>query len=110
MTAAAASAQPASCTNPGAAVQQGLLALEALNGCAITYTFTATTAGTRAYYSGTQSDLQIEMGLYGAIIVRPSITPANCNPAGGTPTDQARSASGETDFRLAKAAYNHPWA
>ena len=37
----------------------------------MTYTFTATTPGTHAYYSGTQGDLQVEMGLYGAIIVLP---------------------------------------
>ena len=37
----------------------------------MTYTFTATTPGTRSYYSGTQGDLQVEMGLYGAIIVLP---------------------------------------
>ena len=45
----------------------------------VTYTFTATTPGTRAYYSGTQGDLQVEMGLYGAIIVLPSSVPANCD-------------------------------
>jgi hypothetical protein len=38
----------------------------------VTYTFTATNAGTYTYYSGTRSDLQVEMGLVGAIIVRPS--------------------------------------
>ena len=41
-----------------------------------TYTFTATTPGTHSYYSGTQGDLQVEMGLYGALIVLPaSIAP-----------------------------------
>jgi FtsP/CotA-like multicopper oxidase with cupredoxin domain len=38
----------------------------------VTYTFTATHAGTYQYYSGTQTDLQTEMGLVGALIVRPS--------------------------------------
>src|SRR5437660_1317216 len=38
----------------------------------VTYTFVASSPGTRAYYSGTQGDLQVEMGLYGAIIVLPS--------------------------------------
>jgi FtsP/CotA-like multicopper oxidase with cupredoxin domain len=109
VAAAAASPQPASCMT-ATPVVQGLLALEAVNGCAVTYTFTATSAGTRGYYSGTQGDLQIEMGLYGAIIVLPATIPANCAPAAGTPTDQARNAHPETDFRLAKAAYNHPWA
>src|SRR6516225_871752 len=58
--------------------QQGLLACEALPGGSVTYTFTATGPGTHAYYSGTQGDLQIEMGLYGAIIVLPASVPANC--------------------------------
>src|SRR5215469_13877918 len=50
---------------------QGLLTCEAAPGSTITYTFTASAPGTHAYYSGTQGDLQIEMGLYGAIIVLP---------------------------------------
>src|SRR6266436_9660253 len=50
----------------------GLLTQEAAPGNPVTYTFTATTPGTRSYYSGTQGDLQVEMGLYGAIIVVPS--------------------------------------
>src|SRR5258708_10538941 len=48
----------------------GLLTSEAANGGGtVTYSFVATTPGTRAYYSGTQSDLQVEMGIYGAIVV-----------------------------------------
>src|SRR5205085_11223543 len=39
---------------------------------AVRYTFVASSPGTHAYYSGTQSDLQVEMGLYGAIIVLPA--------------------------------------
>jgi len=38
----------------------------------VTYTFTARHAGTYQYYSGTRPELQIEMGLVGAIIVRPA--------------------------------------
>lgn len=37
----------------------------------VTYTFTATHPGTYMYHSATQPDLQIEMGLVGALIVRP---------------------------------------
>ena len=44
---------------------QGLLTCEAAPGGTVTYTFTASSPGTRAYYSGTQGDLQVEMGLYG---------------------------------------------
>ncbi len=37
-----------------------------------TYSFVATEAGTYQYHSGTNPDLQIEMGLVGAIVVRPN--------------------------------------
>lgn len=53
----------------------GLLANEvpADNGITVvSYTFTATHAGTYLYHSGTRPDLQVEMGLVGAIIVRPA--------------------------------------
>ena len=89
----------------------GLLTHEAAPGGVVTYTFTATTPGTRAYYSGTQSDLQIEMGLYGAFIVLPSAVPAACNSVVtsfyGVPT-AAPAGAPETDWRLAKAAYDNP--
>ena len=55
----------------------GLLAQEAPpNGGTVTYTFTASQPGTYIYYSGSQPELQIEMGLVGALIVRPSSSPA----------------------------------
>jgi manganese oxidase len=38
----------------------------------VTYTFTASQPGTYLYHSGTRPDLQVEMGLMGAIIVRPA--------------------------------------
>ncbi len=38
----------------------------------VVYTFIADRPGTFGYYSGTNPDLQVEMGLIGAIIVRPS--------------------------------------
>jgi Multicopper oxidase len=43
----------------------------------VTYTFVASKPGTYAYYSGSQADLQIDMGLYGAIIVLPAATAAS---------------------------------
>jgi hypothetical protein len=87
--------------------QQGLLACEAAHGQTVTYTFTASSPGTRAYYSGTQGDLQVEMGLYGAIIVLPASVPGACTT--GLPVSNAAAQAhwGETDFRLAKAAYDH---
>jgi len=38
----------------------------------VSYTFTATHAGTYQYHSGTQPAMQVEMGLLGALIVRPN--------------------------------------
>jgi len=88
----------------------GLLTAEAASGGTVTYTFTASSPGTRAYYSGTQGDLQVEMGLYGAIIVLPSSAPSSCSSGLAAQNRSAQSARGETDFRLASAAYNHPKA
>jgi FtsP/CotA-like multicopper oxidase with cupredoxin domain len=54
----------------------GLLTNEALPGASVTYTFNAAEPGTYTYYSGTRPEIQIEMGLFGALIIRPSaITP-----------------------------------
>src|SRR5581483_7496929 len=99
----------------------GLLTQEAAPGGTVTYTFPTTgRAGTHAYYSGTQGDLQIEMGLYGAVIVLPSAVPAACGTLGTTPDGtglpstnpggnaKAKSTWGEADFRLAPAAYDNP--
>lgn len=38
----------------------------------VAYTFVATTPGTYMYHSGTEPDIQLEMGLLGVIIVRPT--------------------------------------
>src|SRR6266702_673345 len=65
-------------TASGAGSVAGLLTQEAVPGGTVTYTFTASSPGTRAYYSGTQGDLQVEMGLYGAIIVLPASVPTTC--------------------------------
>ncbi len=88
--------------------QQGLLTCEAPHGGSVTYSFVASQAGTHAYYSGTQGDLQVEMGLYGAIIVLPASVPSVCT-TGLHAADQAAKAHwGEPDFRLSQAAYDHP--
>jgi len=99
--------------------QQGLLTCEATPGGTVTYTFTASSPGTRAYYSGTQGDLQVEMGLYGAIIVLPDPAkiPAACtNPSIRTnlygvkdwATNAGIPGAPERDYRLAASAYDHP--
>ncbi|PMS35597.1 FtsP/CotA-like multicopper oxidase with cupredoxin domain [Trinickia symbiotica] len=84
----------------------GLLTREAVHGGTVTYSFVATTAGTHAYYSGTQGDLQVEMGLYGALVVLPAsggtaVVPAGCRAVSATLPD------GQPDYRDAAAAYNH---
>jgi len=86
----------------------GLLTQEAAPGGTVTYTFKASSPGTRAYYSGTQGDLQVEMGLYGAIIVLPANVPANCTTGLGAANLSVKAAHGEPDFRLAASAYDHP--
>jgi FtsP/CotA-like multicopper oxidase with cupredoxin domain len=99
------------CGTTGATSVQGLLTCEATPGGNVTYTFTASTPGTRAYYSGTQGDLQVEMGMYGAIVVLPSNVPGMCSS--GLPTTNpganatAKTNWGESDFRLAASAYDN---
>ena len=89
----------------------GLLTQEAAPSGTVQYQFTASSPGTRAYYSGTQGDLQVEMGMYGAIVVLPATVPAACtaglpltNPGNNA---AAQTAWGEHDFRLAASAYDN---
>jgi manganese oxidase len=56
----------------GALTQEAPAGTPAAPGGPVTYTFTPTEPGTYLYESGTQGDLQTEMGLVGALIVRPS--------------------------------------
>jgi FtsP/CotA-like multicopper oxidase with cupredoxin domain len=97
-----------SCTAAVPTGVQGLLTCEAAPGGSVTYKFTASAPGTHAYYSGTQGDLQVEMGLYGAVVVLPANIPANCETGYHSLNGTARGTWGETDFRLAHAAYDHP--
>src|SRR5580704_13122066 len=85
----------------------GLMTQEAAPGGTVSYSFVASSPGTRSYYSGTQGDLQIEMGLYGAIIVLPNAVPAACTTGMHALNRQAETFHGELDYRLAAAAYNH---
>jgi FtsP/CotA-like multicopper oxidase with cupredoxin domain len=87
----------------------GLLTQEAAPGSAVTYTFTARSPGTRAYYSGTQGDLQVEMGLFGAVIVLPASAsiPSACTGGLAAANRAVELHWGESDFRLAAAAYDH---
>lgn len=56
----------------------GRVAYEVNPGATISYSFVAKNPGTYMYQSGTQMDVQVEMGLFGALIVRPR---ANVNQA-----------------------------
>ena len=100
----------------------GPLTQEATHGASVTYTFVADTAGTHAYYSGTQGDLQVEMGLYGALIVLPKLN-GNVPSAYVPPTaaqhlpntcfalgSKLAALQDSGDYRLAAAAYDHPSA
>jgi FtsP/CotA-like multicopper oxidase with cupredoxin domain len=105
VTAAAAATQPATCT-AATKTSQGLMTLEAAPGCAVTYTISIPygSAGTHNYQSGTQPDLQIEMGLFGAVVVLPSNSYSSTN-------SRACTASWSTyrqDYRLATSAYDSP--
>jgi FtsP/CotA-like multicopper oxidase with cupredoxin domain len=103
----------------------GVLTQEAPIGGSVTYSFVADSVGTHSYYSGTQGDLQIEMGLYGALIVLPNLTgtglpsgystyhsalgsnqPDTCYGLG----DSIAAQRADGDFRLAAAAYDNPEA
>ena len=94
----------------------GLLAQEACTsnqttclGNTVTYSFVADTEGTHSYYSGTQGDLQVEMGLFGALIVLPSTTTnsAACANSAVTSAQGVDRGSGTpNNYRLATAAYD----
>jgi FtsP/CotA-like multicopper oxidase with cupredoxin domain len=56
---------------------EGLLAREAPPGGTVTYSFKASRPGTYLYQSGTRPALQVEMGLFGALIVRPGVNPGS---------------------------------
>jgi FtsP/CotA-like multicopper oxidase with cupredoxin domain len=101
-------------SSPAGSGVSGLLAQEAPAGGTVTYTFVASSPGTHSYYSGTQGDLQIEMGLYGAVVVLPASVPASCvsglagtNGALRAANLAVEQANSESDFRLSKAAYDH---
>lgn len=69
----------------------GLLTREvATGGGTVSYTFTATEPGTYLYESGTNPHKQIQMGLYGALIVRPAGFPSRAYAAASTAFDPAR--------------------
>jgi FtsP/CotA-like multicopper oxidase with cupredoxin domain len=56
-------------------------------GC-VKYSFIASRPGTYMYHSGTQMGVQVEMGLFGALIVRPSGAPGQAYDHPGTRFDR----------------------
>src|SRR5215813_8955409 len=61
----------------------GLLTSEAAaSGGTVSYSFTAGNPGTYLYQSGSDQAKQVEMGLYGALVVRPNVT--TCPAVAGT--------------------------
>jgi hypothetical protein len=79
--------QDAAVTTTGGAA--GLFTREAPPGGAVSYRFTAGSPGTYLYESGSDSAKQVEMGLYGALVVRPAGCP-NCAYDAATGFDPAR--------------------
>jgi FtsP/CotA-like multicopper oxidase with cupredoxin domain len=84
----------------------GLLTQEAAPAGTVTYKFVASSPGTHAYYSGTQGDLQVEMGLYGAVVVLPATVPATCTTGLAAANLAVKASWGEADYRLSQAAYD----
>jgi manganese oxidase len=62
----------ASCVGAPALCVQGPITMEAATGGSVTYTFTASRPGTFLYNSASRPDLQVEMGLAGAMLVYPA--------------------------------------
>lgn len=62
----------ATCTPAGPGCSDGLLTKEVLRGSSVSYSFVAGQPGTYYYHSGSNPSLQVDMGLVGALIVRPT--------------------------------------
>jgi FtsP/CotA-like multicopper oxidase with cupredoxin domain len=67
-----ANGQPAQPETDAAGNLMSLVPTAAANSGSVTYTFTAAQAGTYLYQSGTDVQKQQQMGLYGALVVRPA--------------------------------------
>jgi FtsP/CotA-like multicopper oxidase with cupredoxin domain len=69
----------------------GLLTTEAApNGGTVSYSFTATNPGTYLYQSGSDVAKQVEMGLYGALVIRPTLGANFAYGASATQFDPSR--------------------
>jgi FtsP/CotA-like multicopper oxidase with cupredoxin domain len=67
-----------------------LIQTAAANSGSVTYRFVASRAGTYLYESGTDQDKQLDMGLVGALVVRPAGHPSMAyDPVAGHPADDS---------------------
>ena len=82
--------QPAGCIGGANSerMADGRITREARPRGCLKYTFIASKPGTYTYHSGTQMPVQLEMGLFGALIVRPSGAPNQAYEHAGTRFDR----------------------
>jgi len=76
-------------TGPMTSMVQSADAVSGTTPGSVTYTFTAGSPGTYLYKSGTDADKQVQMGLYGALIVRPQASPGQLNNRADSAFDPA---------------------
>lgn len=62
----------ATCTSAAPGCGDGLLTKEVVRGSTVSYSFVASRPGTYFYHSGSNPALQVDMGLVGALVVRPA--------------------------------------
>jgi hypothetical protein len=75
-------------------------------GSSVTYTFTASQPGTFLYESGTDPQMQVQMGMEGGLIVRPFTAATLCASA----TPPATCAYSYNPNSAGNYAYNTPWS
>ncbi|MEB0003430.1 copper oxidase [Cryobacterium sp. MDB1-18-2] len=71
-----ANGTPAQPESTGSSAITSLTTTAAAGGGTVTYSFVAANPGTFVYESGTNPEKQVRMGLFGALIVRPSAVPS----------------------------------
>ena len=86
-----ADGQPARPQFDGTGAMTSLVPEAAASSGSVTYTFTASTPGTYLYSTGSDVTKQRDMGLYGALVVRPAATPTGADLAWANSDHTARS-------------------
>ena len=87
---------PAQPEPTGAGAITSLTTTAAAGGGTVTYSFVAANPGTFLYESGTNPEKQVRMGLFGALIVRPSAVPTG----GATGSTASQYANNRADSRF----------